>query len=154
MKLEKVKTYISICDKHMQRLQSAIMAIQSLIPIDPKKYKGLNDVDLSFIDQLSFRFGKLQDAAGRLLRNILESLGEDIEGIPFIDVLNRAEKFGIIDSAQEWLMLRELRNVLTHEYSEDEEDIVKGINRLYDISKRLCEIYKKIKTYCETKKLI
>lgn len=153
MKAERIKTYISICDTHLERLKSALKALRPLIPLDRDKYRKLSDIDISFIDQLSFRFGKLQDTAGRALRNILIALGEDVEGAPFIDILNRAEKIGIIDNAQEWMMLRELRNLLTHEYSEKEEDIISGINKLYEISLRLCDIYKKIKTYSESKGL-
>lgn len=151
---EILKTYLSMCDKHLIRLQSALKALEPTIPIDKERYKRLSDSEMSFIDQLSFRFGKLQDSAGRLLRTMLQILGEDVEGLPFIDILNRAEKLGIIEDAQEWMMLRELRNILTHEYSEDEEDIAKGINKLYDISKRLSDIYKKIRSYGESKKLI
>lgn len=153
MKAKRIKTYTSICDTHLERLKSALKALRPLIPLDRDKYRKLSDIDISFIDQLSFRFGKLQDTAGRALRNILIALGEDMEGAPFIDILNRAEKIGIIDNAQEWMMLRELRNLLTHEYSEKEEDIISGINKLYEISLRLCDIYKKIKTYSESKGL-
>jgi uncharacterized protein YutE (UPF0331/DUF86 family) len=36
----------------------------------------------------------------------------------FRDYLNRAEKLGLIDSTDEWLEIRDLRNVAVHEYSE------------------------------------
>ncbi len=103
---------------------------------------------------MSYRFGKLQDVTGSLLRVMLIILGEDIENAPFIDVLNRTEKLGIIDDAQEWIMLRELRNILTHEYSDNDDEIAKGINKLFEISKRLCEIYEKIKEYARKRDLL
>ncbi|BCB95129.1 hypothetical protein JZK55_00510 [Dissulfurispira thermophila] len=31
-----------------------------------------------------------------------------------------------------------------HEYSDNEDEIARGINKLFEISKRLCEIYEKI----------
>lgn len=64
---------------------------------------------------MSYRFGKLQDSAGRLSRLTLDALGEEVYELTFIDVLNRAEKLGILDSAKDWLILRELRNLITHE---------------------------------------
>ena len=96
---------------------------------------------------MSYRFTKLQDAAGRLLRTVLLVLQEDIENSPFIDVLNRAEKLKIIESAEEWIKMRELRNILSHEYSEEEEEIAQGINQLHKMSERLCVIYSGIKDF-------
>lgn len=153
MERHRLKTYLINCDTHIRRLQASLKAIQPIIPLSKDIYRSLSDQELSFIDQMSFRFGKLQDSAGRLLRSLLILLGEDIEYAPFIDVLNRAEKLGIIGNAEEWIMLRELRNLLTHEYSEDEEDIVRGINRLFEVSGRLCEIYSSIRSYIEKRGL-
>lgn len=149
----RLKTYLINSDTHIRRLQASLKAIQPIIPLSKNKYKSLSDQELSFIDQMSFRFGKLQDSTGRLLRSLLILLGEDIEYAPFIDVLNRAEKLGIIGNAQEWIMLRELRNLLTNEYSEDEEDISRGINRLFEVSGRLCEIYSSTRSYIEKRGL-
>ncbi|MEW6606161.1 MAG: hypothetical protein AB1414_01735 [bacterium] len=146
---ERLKFYISICNLHRKRLISAIDVLQQIVPLSIEKYEELTEQEISYIDQMSYRFGKLQDTTGRLLKILLVNLGEDIENSPFIDVLNRAEKLKIIESAQEWIILRKLRNILTHEYSEEEKDIVDGINKLFEISNRLCEIYKKIKTNTE-----
>jgi hypothetical protein len=151
---QRLKTYLSISDKHLLRLKSSLKALGSTIPVNTERYKSLTEQELSYIDQMSYRFGKLQDVTGRLLRVILIILGEDIENASFIDVLNRAEKLGIIEDAQEWIMLRELRNILTHEYSEDDDEIAKGINKLFEISKRLCEIYENIKGYIKKRNLI
>ena len=151
---ERLKSYLSIADKHLLRLKSSLKALQATIPIDTEKYRALSEQEISFIDQMSYRFGKLQDVTGSLLRVMLIILGEDIENAPFIDVLNRTEKLGIIDDAQEWIMLRELRNILTHEYSDNDDEIAKGINKLFEISKRLCEIYEKIKEYARKRDLL
>ncbi|MCX7794767.1 MAG: hypothetical protein N2257_10265 [Thermodesulfovibrionales bacterium] len=124
---------IQICDKHLTRLLSAMKAIKPLLPLTVEKYRGLSYTELSFIDQISYRFGKLQDDAGRLLRFIIvKILREDLEQSPFIDILNSAEKLRLIENAVEWIRLREFRSILTHEYNEN--DIVDGINKLYEIS--------------------
>lgn len=150
METEILRNKINICDKHLSRLLSAMKWIKPFIPLDIEKYKKLSDTEISFIDQMSYRFGKLQDEAGRLLRFIIvKILKEDLEESPFMDILNRAERVGLIDDAMEWIRLREFRNILTHEYSDKEEDIINGINKLYETSGRLVEIYKGIKRYIE-----
>lgn len=154
MNKQRILSYISMCNIHSERLKSALKNLEKIIPLSVPQYKLLNEQELSFVDQMSYRFGKLQDAMGRLLKTLLLTIGEDVSQLPFIDVLNRAEKLGIIDRAHEWITLRELRNLLTHEYSEKIEEIVNGINKLYEISKRLLEILEGIIKYINKRQIL
>ena len=52
------------CDRHEEKIQIAKKNLSALIPLSEEKYCALNDVDVSFIDQLIFRFSKLQDSLG------------------------------------------------------------------------------------------
>ena len=64
------------------------------------------------------RFGRLQDTLGdKLLPLLLAALGENASSV--IDNLDRAERLGIIKSADEWMAMRNLRNQMIHEYVED-----------------------------------
>ena len=64
------------------------------------------------------RFGRLQDTVGdKLLPLLLTALGE--RPSTAIDNLDRAERFGLIKSADEWMTMRNLRNQMVHEYIED-----------------------------------
>ena len=64
------------------------------------------------------RFGRLQDTVGdKLLPLLLTALGEKPSAA--IDNLDRAERFGLIKSADEWMTMRNLRNQMVHEYIED-----------------------------------
>ncbi|WP_297209762.1 MULTISPECIES: hypothetical protein [Thermodesulfovibrio] len=154
MNKQRILSYISICNIHSERLKSSLRNLEKLIPLSVLQYKLLNEQELSFLDQMSYRFGKLQDLSGRLLRAILLTIEEDVSHLPFIDILNKAEKLGIIDSAHDWITLRELRNLLTQEYSEKIEEIVNGINKLYEISKRLLDIYKGIIQYINKRQIL
>ena len=64
------------------------------------------------------RFGRLQDTVGdKLLPLFLVALGEKTAAA--IDNLDRAERLGMINSADEWMTMRNLRNQMVHEYVED-----------------------------------
>jgi hypothetical protein len=64
------------------------------------------------------RFGRLQDTVGdKLLPLLLAALGEKSSAA--IDNLDRAERLGLIQSADEWMTMRNLRNQMVHEYVED-----------------------------------
>ncbi len=73
-----------------------------------KTYLLLGEDDIEHIDQFLFRFSKLQDAIGqRFFKTILMFLQEDVQGIPFIDILNKLEKLKLIQSCEQWHRLRE-----------------------------------------------
>ena len=64
------------------------------------------------------RFGRLQDTLGdKLLPLILSALGETPAAM--IDNLDKAERLGLVNSADDWLAMRKLRNQMVHEYVED-----------------------------------
>jgi phosphoglycolate phosphatase-like HAD superfamily hydrolase len=78
-----------------------------------------NDPDLSErVEAFVSRFARLQDMLGdKLLPEILSALGERVGAV--IDNLDRAERLGLLTSADEWLVMRNLRNQMVHEYVED-----------------------------------
>lgn len=60
-------------------------------------------------DAFAARFGRLQDTLGdKLLPELLRELAEPVG--PAIDNLDRAEKLGLLTSADDWLAARKLRN--------------------------------------------
>ena len=70
------------------------------------------------LDAFVSRFGRLQDTVGdKLLPALLSALAETPG--PAIDNLDKAEKFGFIESADGWMEMRRLRNQMVHEYIED-----------------------------------
>ena len=44
-----------------------------------------------------------------------------------LDRLNKLEKIGLLPSAKAWIEMREIRNSITHEYPDNEEDMINGI---------------------------
>ena len=78
-----------------------------------------SDPDLAErLDAFVSRFGRLQDTVGdKLLPAVLDGLGETVGAA--IDNLDRAEKLGLLASADRWMETRRLRNQMVHEYIED-----------------------------------
>lgn len=92
----------------------------------PVSTLGLHEIEqdrlhLCLVDQLLFRFTKLQDALGeRLIPATLAQLAEPFEDWPMRDRLNRLEKLGYLN-ADDWLRWRAVRNRLAHEYPDAPE---------------------------------
>ncbi len=74
------------------------------------------------IDAFVLRFLRLQDAIGRqLFRALLALEQEEPAQLTQLDVLDRAERMGLVPSVERSTSLRRLRNLLTHEYPERPE---------------------------------
>jgi hypothetical protein len=128
----RLRTSIQKCRLHMKRLQYASGQIAGLFPLTVDKYNALSEATIGNIDQLVFRFTKLQDEIGNnTFRLLLEFLEEEVSELPFRDILNILERFQIIDSCDTWLFLRELRNDLTHEYPVHVDETIEKLNLLF-----------------------
>jgi len=126
--------------------------VKDHFPPDKEKYKQLQPEELSFMDQLIFRFSKLQDSmGGKLFPSILENLGEDIRELPFIDRLAKLEKLNVIGSADEWMALRETRNIVTLEYSFITDEIIEGLNLLGKHQQVILDILEEVKDFVKNR---
>lgn len=164
--LTKLLSAISECNSHLENIDYAIQQMEPLLPFDVKKYSNMQKEDTSHLDQFIFRFSKLQDSmGGRLFKSILDNIGELNKKEPLIDLLNKLEKFGIVQfrripaptengsEAHEWTYLREIRNQLVHEYPDDIGQRVAITNAALTCTVRLYEIYNSAKTYITEKVL-
>jgi len=148
LKLQKI---INECDKHILRMNSAYKKIAATLPLDKDKYIKLSDDEVAHIDQYLFRFEKLQDAIGkRFFKAILLSVEEDLDDMSFIDLLNRLEKLNILESTQQWLELIKVRNVLSHTYEDEPEQMSIAINDIFDKKQMIEKIYQKLVSYNST----
>lgn len=153
--VEKLEKIFYECDKHLLRIEQASDNLESIMPLNEKKYLDLTNEKVQALDQFLFRFAKLQDAMGqKLFKNILLYLGESIEGKPFIDILNLMEKLYLIDNITAWRELREDRNELAHNYEDEPEIMSATINNLYNKKGILKDIYLKIKEFYETREKV
>ncbi|HQE52672.1 MAG TPA: hypothetical protein PLD74_09930 [Prolixibacteraceae bacterium] len=89
-KMIQLKDALALCDVHLQRMLYAFHKIDHLFPLTVLEYNQLSPDDLSYSDLLICRFSKLQTSVGsKLFPSLLDNLGEDIQGLPFIDILKK-----------------------------------------------------------------
>ena len=103
--------------KHLNRLKKAfeILKSQKLIPLDSQKIENiLNDEYLTAIlDQIVYRYSKLQDSLSKLIRSYLYLKGENVENLTMVDVLNKDEKSKIAETLNKiYKELGYLKNLL------------------------------------------
>ena len=146
----KLTPAIRECERHLKRLHYAATQSRKLFPMDAEAYKRLSDSEVAALDQMLFRFGKLQDAIGlRLLPAILLAGQEWRDDETFLDKLNRLEKLSVIPSASDWVALRELRNSATHEYPDEPEVNAANLNKIYDGISKLEHNFNQARQFAE-----
>lgn len=115
-----LETALWEADRHLVVLETAL-SHWNAAPADKLAALEADQERLRILDQLLFRFTKLQDAIGqRLVPATLAALFEPLEDWSMIDRLNRLEKLGYLN-VDHWLSWRETRNRLAHEYPDEAE---------------------------------
>lgn len=135
-----------ICALHLKRMRFSHDKVTPFIPLNRNNYYAMDDETISFLDQYIFRFSKLQDTMGsRLFPTLMDYFAEPMNDRPFIDLLNRLERLGILDSSINWIELRKVRNDIAHEYPTSLPERIEGINILFDQFNTLNEIVERCK---------
>ena len=125
---DKLEPALQECLLHQRRLHTAWQELLQSRGLESDK---LNEEQVRIADQMVYRFGRLQDAIGtRLLPALLQIMQEWQDNEAWIDKINRAEKLGLLPSAEIWMLLRELRNQTAHEYPLQPEIVQLNLRRL------------------------
>lgn len=66
-----------------------------------------------------------------------------------LDVIDKLDKLKIVKSSKEWTELRKIRNQLTYEYPDNEEEIIEGIKLAIKSFNDIEEVFDKIKDKME-----
>jgi hypothetical protein len=123
---------LSECETHAKRITQAKEKCSGFFPLNKENYSRLSEDQIEHIDQLVYRFTKLQDALGaKLFPAIVAVLREDAARLTVFDVLNELERVEILSDAGQWMNLREIRNELTHDYENDPEEGSQHLNDLF-----------------------
>lgn len=119
--------------RHLTVLERDFRHLAARLPLTTEKVKALtaSEEGLWLLDQIAYRYAKLQDTLGRLLRWFLACQGEAVEHLTMLDVVNLAEKLGFDLTEEDWMQLRGLRNVIAHEYPDSAHEIAQAVNELY-----------------------
>ena len=122
---EILKKRIDKLDKHFVAIREYHSRIESLMKrMDiyvPENFKELKVEERAILEAYLKRFASIQDFLGaKVFPLLLEIRGIGAEKMS--EVLEKIEKEGIIDSLDQWIELREIRNELEHHYPDDIAD--------------------------------
>lgn len=137
MTIEQVKKEL---DMHIARIDAILPELKSYIPLRESDFQDIDKIKT--IDFFIYRFTKIQDKMGeKLFPLILKELYEYKSSMSLIDVLNRLEKLELLDSSDTWIEYRKLRNTLTHEYPDNEDEMIESIILALEVYADIKKIY-------------
>lgn len=92
------------------------------------------------------RFSEFQEHLGKVMRAV--AIEEEVEVERFGSVLAFMEKLGILESAERWKLIRELRNAVNHEYEEDADRLTQFFTEMVKATPELLEYFQRLLDFC------
>ncbi len=130
---EALRAIIKECHTHARVLQEAVEELGDT-RFSESSVMAISIQQRRLLDQLAYRFTKLQDSMGMKLFPMLLELAEEPipENMAFAEKLQRLERLGALESVEQWRQLREIRNQIAHEYENAPALKAAVLNRFID----------------------
>lgn len=101
--------------------------------------------DLEKFESLTARFARFNDILLQKIFRLIDTIDLD-DGGTVRDRINRAEKKGLIEDAQRFIEIRELRNRIAHEYQPEAMSII--FPETLQATPTLLDIAERVRRYC------
>ncbi len=129
--LEILQNHIQTVELHLDQIHFLLEELKNLLPFTAKIMNDMNRHQKADCDSLIFRFSHVQDTmGGKVLPLFLEENKEQTSSLTFIDKLNLLERLEILENADQWIDLRDLRNSVSHVYVKTAQEQADFLNKV------------------------
>ena len=148
--MKDIKLILQEIEKHIDTLNYETQKLKelNLTPEDLDNYENI-----VLLDAFIFRFIKLQSAIEEKLFPLFFEIltGKNYTEATFIDILNTLEKYGFLESAEEWNKIRKLRNEFVHIYPWETEIKLEAVQNAIKEFDYIKNTFFKIRSYLNAK---
>jgi uncharacterized protein YutE (UPF0331/DUF86 family) len=144
MTLDEKKLLIMELDLLKKSSEMLKHSYQNCVNIGKKDIYSLDELEK--FEALTSRFARTSDIVIQKIFRIIDRIELEFDG-SVIDRINRAEKRGIIESAEAFKSMRRLRNQIAHEYMPSAVEEMFRV--VLDKTPLLLEGVDRIQTYCQ-----
>lgn len=117
----------------------------------PVTVEALGDGDVGGLRARDAFLQRFQQTGDHLLRKLfprlLAAIEASAEPLPFVDMLERLHRFGLLDDPVDWGTLSELRNRLVHDYALEQGELAQDLNLAWAMSPVILAQIARIRTY-------
>jgi hypothetical protein len=150
----KLMMYIEELDRHIDKLEKNLDYLDRAynFPLKAEYIETIleNDDETLRLDSIAYRFAKLQDSLGKAFRIFLYEVGENVDNMSMIDVLNLCERLGLEINPKIWMDSRKIRNEISHEYIIDYDKVATALNDMKELFVYLKRSFKILKEKSES----
>ena len=114
-------------------------------PIPMTAGQKLAQEDLEKFESLTARFARFNDILLQKIFRLIDTIDLDDTGT-VRDRINRAEKKGLIEDAQRFIEIRELRNSIAHEYQPEALSVI--FPETLQATPALLDVAERVRKYC------
>ncbi len=140
--------YRGVLEENRKQLQKSIFWLRRSYEICRKIgiKSEYSEEEFDALETLVSRFARTTDLLVHKVFRSIDRMELEEEG-SLLDVVIRAEKRGLIASAEQMRLIKDLRNRIVHEYSSD--FIFDVLEDIFDYIPQLFEIANKTEKYCQ-----
>jgi len=143
-KKEILKKRFEKLEKHYRAIKEYKLLIDDLLKetniYDQFIFNTLKPEKRAILDAYLKRFASIQDFLGTKIFSLLLDIA-GINNSKMSEVLSNIEKENIIDSLESWIVLREVRNELEHDYPEELQEALDDLKYCVDSFEQLEKYY-------------
>ncbi len=137
---------LALMDKATEHLRFSYQRCQAL-----ENKENYTFDELEHFESLTSRFARLSDLIIQKMFRLIDQLDLEEQGT-VRDHINRAEKKGLISSAETFVDIRELRNLIVHEY--DPTAMVTIFNAVMPLCPALFNAIERIHRYTQSRFIV
>lgn len=135
---------------HLQRMQRylawSVHRLRKILPI--QDWTTLTEEQHESLAAFRVRFSEFQEHLGKAMRAV--AIEEEVKPEPFGAVLAFMEKLEVLDSAEHWKLIRELRNSVNHDYEENVDRLSNFFRLLIEEAPTLFGYFNRLAEYSRT----
>ena len=134
---------------HLQRmrdyLKHSVERCSHILPVTD--WQTLSFEEHEMLAAFRVRFSEFQEHLGKTMRAV--AIEEDIDVDRFGSVLAFMEKIRVLESAERWKLIREIRNAINHEYEEDAARLSDFFAAMIEAAPELFGNQQKLVVFCK-----
>ena len=142
--VELIRTKLDHLSRMRDYLQYSLSQVEPILLM--KDWAALGPDQHESLAAFRVRFSEFQEHLGKTMRSVAIEEEQDVDR--FGTVLAFMERLKVIDSADHWKLIRELRNAVNHEYEDDGTRLAEFFELMVREAPTLVGYFTRLQAHC------
>ena len=142
--LKLIQTRLAHLARMREYLAYSLGQVEAMLPLED--WQALTPDQHESLAAFRVRFSEFQEHLGKTMRALAIEEEQDVER--FGAVLAFMERLNVLDSAEHWKLIRELRNAINHEYEDNTTRLAEFFELLAKETPMLFGYFSRLQEHC------